>query len=268
MARMGDKAPAKRRWRRGRPGRAGHRRSDDARRGARRRRRGRLSGPAEGRRGRRRQGHAARSRSPTSSRTRSQTARRRGAGCVRRPALYVEKVIVPARHVEIQVLADGHGGVLTLGERECSIQRRHQKLIEESPSPALDDRAARRRWRRRPSARARAVGYRERGHVRVPARPGRRVLLHRAERAAPGRASGHASSSPGIDLVREQLRDRRGRAPVDDRPRARARPRDRDPDQRRGSGARLHARARADRALPRRRSAPASASTRTSRTAP
>jgi acetyl-CoA carboxylase biotin carboxylase subunit len=53
-------------------------------------------------------------------------------------ALYVEKAIAPARHVEIQVVCDGEGGVLTCGERECSIQRRHQKLIEESPSPALD----------------------------------------------------------------------------------------------------------------------------------
>ena len=52
-------------------------------------------------------------------------------------SLYLEKVVDPARHVEIQVLCDTHGNVLTLGERECSIQRRHQKLVEESPSAAL-----------------------------------------------------------------------------------------------------------------------------------
>ncbi len=53
-------------------------------------------------------------------------------------AVYVEKLVSPARHVEIQVLCDDLGSVLTLGERECSIQRRHQKLVEESPSTALD----------------------------------------------------------------------------------------------------------------------------------
>jgi acetyl-CoA carboxylase, biotin carboxylase subunit len=52
--------------------------------------------------------------------------------------LYVEKAITPARHVEIQVLCDNHGTVLTCGERECSIQRRHQKLIEEAPSLQVD----------------------------------------------------------------------------------------------------------------------------------
>ena len=76
--------------------------------------------------------------------------------------LYVEKAISPARHVEIQVLCDAFGGVLTCGERECSIQRRHQKLIEESPSPALD--AQQREAMEDASERAcRHIGYRNAG---------------------------------------------------------------------------------------------------------
>ena len=76
--------------------------------------------------------------------------------------LYLEKALVPARHVEIQVICDGHGNVLTLGERECSIQRRHQKLVEESPSAALTP--ERREEMEAAAERAcRAIGYKNAG---------------------------------------------------------------------------------------------------------
>jgi acetyl-CoA carboxylase biotin carboxylase subunit len=77
-------------------------------------------------------------------------------------SLYVEKALVPARHVEIQVLADADGGVLTLGERECSIQRRHQKLVEESPSPALTP-EMREEMEAAAERACRAIGYRNAG---------------------------------------------------------------------------------------------------------
>src|SRR5205807_8890067 len=78
--------------------------------------------------------------------------------------IYIEKLIQQPRHIEVQVFGDEHGNVLYLGERECSVQRRHQKVIEESPSPIVD--AEMRRKMGETAVRvAKAAGYTNAGTI-------------------------------------------------------------------------------------------------------
>jgi len=119
-------------------------------------------------------------------------------------SLYLEKAVSPARHVEIQVLADGRGGVLTLGERECSIQRRHQKLIEESPSPALTP-ETREEMEAAAERGCRAIDYRNAGTFEFLLGPDRSFYF--IELNARLQVEHPVSELvTGIDIVREQLR--------------------------------------------------------------
>jgi len=92
------------------------------------------------------------------------TARREAAASFGDDTLFLERFVATPRHIEVQILADAHGGVVHLGERECSLQRRHQKVVEEAPSPLLDA-ATRARIGAAACETARSVGYRGAGTV-------------------------------------------------------------------------------------------------------
>src|SRR5207248_3843843 len=103
-------------------------------------------------------------RDPADAERAFESARREGEAYFSDATVYIERYLEDPRHVEAQILADDHGTVLFLGERDCTIQRRHQKLIEETPSPAVDD-DLRARIGEIAVAAARAVGYRSAGTI-------------------------------------------------------------------------------------------------------
>jgi acetyl-CoA/propionyl-CoA/long-chain acyl-CoA carboxylase, biotin carboxylase, biotin carboxyl carrier protein len=133
-----------------------------------------------------------------------ESAQREGRAYFADPTLYVESYLDDSRHVEVQVLADAHGNVIHLGERECTIQRRHQKLVEETPSPAVDD-ALRARIGTIAVAAARAAGYRSAGTIEgLLARDGEYYFLEMNTRIQVEHTV--TEMATGLDLVREQVR--------------------------------------------------------------
>jgi propionyl-CoA carboxylase alpha chain len=135
-------------------------------------------------------------------------ARREAEGAFGDGTVFIERYLPRPRHVEVQVLADHHGAVVHLGERECSIQRRHQKVIEESPSPLVDD-ALRAEMGSAAVAAAEAIGYTNAGTVELIATEGGEFFFlevnTRLQVEHPVTELAWAVDDRPLDLVRLQL---------------------------------------------------------------
>jgi acetyl-CoA/propionyl-CoA carboxylase biotin carboxyl carrier protein len=131
------------------------------------------------------------------------SARREGEAYFSDPTVYVERYLEDPRHVEVQVLADAHGNVIHLGERDCTIQRRHQKLVEETPSPAVDADLRARIGAIAVDA-ARAVDYRSAGTIEgLLDRDGAYYFMEMNTRIQVEHTVTELAT--GLDLVREQV---------------------------------------------------------------
>jgi len=132
-----------------------------------------------------------------------ESAQREGQAYFADATVYIERYLEDPRHVEAQVLADGHGNVLFLGERDCTIQRRHQKLVEETPSPAVGEQLRERIGEIAVEA-ARAVGYRSAGTIEgLLSRESEYFFLEMNTRIQVEHTVTEVAT--GLDLVREQV---------------------------------------------------------------
>ena len=163
-------------------------------------------------------------------RARARRGRRRRSATTRSTC---EKFVERPRHVEIQVMGDLHGNVVSLGERECSLQRRHQKVVEEAPSTVVTP-ELRRRMGEAAVAAARAVGYANAGTCEFLLDRRRRLLLPGDEHAPPGRAPGDRDGDRPRPGAWRSSASRRASRSAGVRRRRAARPRHRGPPLRRG----------------------------------
>lgn len=119
--------------------------------------------------------------------------------------VYIEKYVERARHVEVQIMADHHGNVVHLGERDCSIQRRHQKLLEESPSPALTPDVRKRLLRSAVKA-AESVHYRNAGTIEFLYNEDNHQFYFMEMNTRIQVEHPVTEAVTGVDLIREQIR--------------------------------------------------------------